>query len=102
MVGKLSDIPVVELSIEVLARYVGAYEVHPPENPSLVRQAIVAIQGKNLVLDYKGFKQELIPQNDTTFSTLGPPLRFKLDAQGRMTFTIPGIETADTLGVRKQ
>jgi len=100
LVGKLSDIPVVELPAEVLARYAGTYEVRPPDKPSLVRQAVVTVQGKGLLLDYNGSKQELIPQDETTFSTPGPPVVLKLDALGRMTFTIAGFNSADTVGVR--
>jgi hypothetical protein len=101
LVGKLSDTPTVELPADVLARYVGTYEVRAPENPSLVRKAVVTVEGKGLVLDYNGSKRELTPQNESTFSTLGPPVRFRVDAQGRMTLTIVGLDSADTVGVRR-
>jgi hypothetical protein len=102
MVGKLSDMPTVELRAEVLARYVGAYEVRSAGNPSLVRLAVVVLEGKGLTLDYNGSKWELTPQDETTFSTPGPSIRFRLDEQGGMTLTIAGLESADTVGIRKK
>jgi hypothetical protein len=103
MVGKLSDMPtVVELSAEVLARYAGTYEVRPPEDPALVRQAEVVLEDKGLTLGYNGSKWELTPQGEATFSAPGASVRFKLDEQGRMTLTIAGLKSADTVGIRRK
>jgi hypothetical protein len=60
------------------------------------------LEGKGLTLDYNGSKWELTPQDETTFSTPGPSIRFRLDEQGGMTLTIAGLESADTVGIRKK
>ena len=101
LIGKFSDYPTVELSPEVLARFAGTYEVHPAGSPGVVRKVSVAVSGKGLTFDYRVFKWTLIPRGQTTFTeTNGVPVRFQLDGQGRMTFTVTPFDLDPIVGVR--
>jgi hypothetical protein len=87
LVGKASDKPEKRAKVapEVLARYVGIYELRLPENPTQVIPIPVTLSGGELLIDLLGRKSELIPLSDTLFSSAGNPITFVTDDKGVVT-----------------
>jgi len=104
LVGKASDDEKnrVKVARAVLAKYVGAYEFRPPEDPSQVITVNVTLSGDEVLLDVGGKDpQKMIPLSDTLFSTSGGRLEFVPDADGKVTHAIFRIVEGDLKGVRK-
>ena len=104
MVGKASDDRknAVKVARDVLARYVGAYEVRSSEDPNFVTTVNVTLSGDELLLDVGGKDpQPMIPLSSTTFSTFGARMEFVLDQKGQVDHAIFRIVEGDLKGVRK-
>ncbi len=104
MVGKASDDRknAVKVARDVLARYVGAYDFHSTEDPSVVTTVNVTLPGDELLLDIGGKDpQPMIPLSNTTFSTFGSRMEFVLDEKGQVDHAIFRIVEGDLKGVRK-
>jgi hypothetical protein len=104
LVGKASDDKknAVEVSRDVLSKYVGSYEFRPPDDPSVVILANVTLQGNELFVDVGGKDpQPLIPLSNTLFSGVGGRIEFVADAKGVVTHLVFRAVEGDIKAPRK-
>ena len=104
MVGKASDDKknAITLPVQVLDRYVGAYEFRSTEDPNFVMLLNVTRSGEELFIDLAGKdKQPMTPLAETLFSAVGGRIEFVADAKGQVTHALFRAVEGDMKGVRK-
>ena len=106
LVGKASQAtpPAVKVGTEILSQYVGAYEFHYPETPTVQITQNVTMSGGELFMDTegKGSRVPLIPLSETIFSVGGAGrMEFIKDAHGAVTHFVTMYAEGDLKSVRK-
>ena len=91
LVGKASDAKkdAVKVPTDVLAGYVGTYELPSPVDEKLIMQFNITLSGDALFLDLGGKdKQELISLSDTRFIIMGERMEFFRNERNEVTHFI--------------
>jgi hypothetical protein len=104
MIGKASDDKknAITLPVQVLDRYVGAYEFRSTEDPNFVMVLNVTRTGGELFIDLAGKdKQPMTPLAETLFSAVGGRIEFVADEKGGVTHALFRAVEGDMKGVRK-
>ncbi len=106
LVGTASDAkpPAVTVALNVLSKYVGAYEFAFPENPTVMTTFNVTLSNGQLFLDTEGKgKGPLTPVSDTSFLGIGGFSRidFVTNAQGSVTHFTRSYAEGDLVYRRK-
>ena len=107
LIGKASDESTkeIKLSADVLKRYVGAYEFHPPDRPDLTIALHVGLDTDHLVLDQNGGPK--MPANAVTETKFflpagGVHFEFIQDDKGVFSNMVVQIVEGEIKAVRKQ
>jgi hypothetical protein len=103
LVGKASDEKkdAVKIAPEVLAKYVGTYELRWPEFPGMVYVQNVTLAGGELFIDSAGKdRKPLVPLSDTLFTMLPGTIQF-VEEKGKVTHFVMKSVEGDLKAVRR-
>lgn len=104
LVGRASDDKkyAVKVAPAVLSRYVGAYELRYPENPTVAVVSNITLSGGELFLDTEGKDPtSMIPLSETLFSVAGDRIEFVKDGRGRVTHFVSFAPEGNLKSVRR-
>jgi hypothetical protein len=105
LVGHASDETkdAVKVSAQILSKYTGAYEFHPPDRPDSTVMLNVSLTGEQLMFDVEGGRKlPLTPLSDTRFFLEGGAhIEFVTDNHGVVTHMIARIVEGDIKAVRR-
>jgi hypothetical protein len=100
LVGKTTDVKAVKIARDILAKYVGDYDLTLPATHQ-VFTATFKLDGDRLIFSGLGPSVPLIPLSETEFSAHDAAISFVRDSSGAVTYVLIRTVEGDFKAVRK-
>jgi len=99
LIGKASDVKAFHVAPEILAKYVGSYELTIPDTKRTVGITI-SVEGDRLMASGLGSSAALTPTSETQFNAPFGGIKFVTNDGGEVSLILQAVE-GDAKGVRK-